>query len=957
MDPLRDALSGFNAERLTHQAEEARQEYMTRRILAALSFIGLTSGFGALAGFWMGMVSIEVPVLTGAVAVVLVTSWYATRRGLWGYTRYILVAILFFVGVHGTFTGGGSAPLTLMYVVSIALAAILLGTTGQAVVVVASLVAYVGLAILHHEGVLVPVRTDADAFYNRLLIVVPSLISLAVLLRFLITQMGVQSLAILRARDDLDRSEAQYHTLFNAIGEGVTIADLAGTIVDVNPAACAQVGMSREELLGTRVDNLSARSGMDTGSIMAQVKQAHVLRYETLHRKKDGTVFPVDLTLTYAEIEGVPRILATARDISERVASEQALRESERTFRLLFDLAPYGFTLTDREGKIRMASQSVVAGTGRPLEELLGKSMGELGIIDKRMEREAIEALAIHGRLDKVEFSVARGDGTTEDLLCSAVQVKINGEDLILAAILDISKRKRAERLLAVSEQRYRALFEEAGDAILLMNDHTIVDCNAQAEQLFQRSRDAIVGHSPVELSPAEQPGGVPSAHHAAHLIHAAVEGHRQNFEWIHTRPDGTTFFADVSLIGLRSAGERLLLAIVRDISAQKEAAAATERARRNAEESSRAKSVLLMNLSHEFRTPLTGILGLSELVREETTDERLQRHIDGIAASGRRLLGTLETILKLAQLSSGDVRVTPVPVDVGSVVARVLERFHPVAADKGLALIAEGSEGPCIALADDDTLFAILTFLVDNAVKFTREGSVRIRTVPSEDADLSHCRIEVTDTGIGIPVDQLELIFEEFRQVSEGSSRRFEGSGLGLTVARKLVMLLKGTISVASEPGAGSSFTVRLPVAVPAEEPVHDREPSRPAPDKPSRGPLDVLIVEDNFINKAVMAEALKPFCRTEHARNGSLAIQMAREKRYHAILMDINLGVPPDGIQTTQEIRRLPGYSTVPIIAVTGYTLPGDRERLMEQGLNMYLPKPFDRGELQDVVKRALF
>ncbi len=830
---MHDAIQDPGLHELTVHAEEARLEFMTKTILAALSVLAAVFALASLAGFWAGMVTREIPILITVIFLCYSVAWYACRRGYWQTGRYVPVAVLILVSVYGTVNGGGGTPLTLTYIVAIVLSAILLGTTAQIIVVLLSLASYITFSVLHQTGVLTQVRSDGAAFYNRLVMVVSAFLSLAVLLRFLIDQLRAQGGTILRARTTLLHSEVEYQILFNAIGEGVFITDLAGTIVNVNAAACIQTGYSREELVGRNIEEVSGAAGAHVAGMMERIRHERVIRHEAVHRRKDGSTYPVDLTLTYAEIGHAPRILAAVRDVTDRAAGEHALRESEH---------------------------------------------------------------------------------------------------------------------------KYRTLFEEAGDAILLMEEETILDCNAQAEVLFGRSRDQLVHTSPVDLSPPGQPDGFPSADRARELITAAVGGQQQKFEWLHTRGDGSLFFAEVSLISLKAPPGRLLLAIVRDISAQKEAAAAMERARRSAEESSRAKSALLMNLSHEFRTPLTGILGLAEIISEQAEDEDLKRQVEGIATSGRRLLNTLESILKLAHLSSGEVEITRVPVSVPPVVDRVLEQFRPAAEEKGLMLSSDTGERPCVAMADEDALFAILSFLADNAVKFTSEGSVTIR-VRAQDTDAAgRCCIEVCDTGIGIPADKLETVFEEFRQVSEGASRRFEGSGLGLTVAGRLASLLDGSLLVASTPGVGSTFSLwlhRADGASPASSP----EGQQPDVSWERRtGPLDVLIVEDNFINKTVMVNALSPFCRTEHARNGSTAIRMARAKKYQAILMDINLGVPPDGIETTREIRRLPGYQTVPIIAVTGYTLPGEREQLLSQGLSMCLPKPFAQSELQAIVKRAL-
>jgi CheY-like chemotaxis protein len=295
--------------------------------------------------------------------------------------------------------------------------------------------------------------------------------------------------------------------------------------------------------------------------------------------------------------------------------------------------------------------------------------------------------------------------------------------------------------------------------------------------------------------------------------------------------------------------------------------------------------------------------------------------------------------------------------VSVLAVTQRVVDHYHGIAAAKGLTLQIEARDPSATVMADDSMLADILGYLVDNAIKYTREGGVVIRTSYIQEGETMRGRIDVQDTGIGIPKEHFETIFKEFKQISEGYGRDFEGSGVGLTVARKMTEILGGQLRIESEVGKGSTFSVLLLVP-PGQMETDDTakpETRHSNPEHRSRMP-DVLIVEDNFINKAVIAEFLKTTCRIEHARDGETAVQMARQKKYDAILMDINLGKGPDGIQTTKAIRRLQGYEGVPIVAVTGYAHPGDKERLLTEGMNLYLPKPFDQHDIVEVVRKAL-
>jgi signal transduction histidine kinase/CheY-like chemotaxis protein len=374
------------------------------------------------------------------------------------------------------------------------------------------------------------------------------------------------------------------------------------------------------------------------------------------------------------------------------------------------------------------------------------------------------------------------------------------------------------------------------------------------------------------------------------------------------------------------------------------------------AEEASRVKTSLLRNISHEFRTPITGILGITSLLHADLLSESQHRMLDCITASAARLHTTLDAILKLAQLISGEMRPTTTPIDPTTICTRIHERYEAAAAQKRISLtVVPPIEGVAI-LGDEDFVLHALGYLVDNGIKYTSSGGVTLRAEKTVQNGGVHCVFSVQDTGIGIAPEHQEDIFEEFKQASEGYSRQYEGSGLGLAIARRMIWMMNGTIDLASSPGAGSTFFVSLPGTAAPEH--LSRPMPAPAIEVPEaeRKPR-VLIVEDNFINEMVIQNFLSGVCTSDHARNARTAIDMAQQNGYDAIIMDINLGAGMSGIEATQEIRRIPGYQSTPIVAVTGYTLAGDRERILSQGLTHYLPKPFDRKEIVDIVSTALF
>ncbi|MHC1707966.1 MAG: hybrid sensor histidine kinase/response regulator [Bacteroidales bacterium] len=382
------------------------------------------------------------------------------------------------------------------------------------------------------------------------------------------------------------------------------------------------------------------------------------------------------------------------------------------------------------------------------------------------------------------------------------------------------------------------------------------------------------------------------------------------------------------------------------------------------AEESTHVKTTLLSSLSHEFRTPMNGIMGFAELLKENLTEIELISMVNNILQSGNRLMSTLNSIQFLAELEADTIRKEFQTIHVNTFLLGNLGEFETIATQKNIYLKTLFKNWRLSTTADPNLLRIALKTLLDNAVKFTEKGGITIETGNTIIKGQHLAYISIKDTGIGISESYLQKIFEPFRQQSEGWGRIYEGSGLGLPICIKIISKLNGSLQVKSDPGKGSVFTILLPLteeqsATQSDTPwksIHETMDKET--DKNNKGAIPlVLIVEDNSVNKELMIVFLKKTCRTEYAIDGETAVKMAAQKQYSCILMDINLGPGIDGLEATRRIRELPGYKNIPIIAVTGYTLNGDRERLLDCGCSHYLPKPFDRRSIVNLVEDVLY
>jgi len=381
--------------------------------------------------------------------------------------------------------------------------------------------------------------------------------------------------------------------------------------------------------------------------------------------------------------------------------------------------------------------------------------------------------------------------------------------------------------------------------------------------------------------------------------------------------------------------------------------------ARLQAEESDRLKSSILANINHELRTPMTGILGFSEILCGQLEDKDTRQMAKNIQVSGRRLLSTLNSMIELSQFEAKKALFKLKETKLNELILLTCEPHLGGAKQKNLGFEIYMNES-IFSYIDEKLFTQLLNHILENAVKFTNSGKITVETGNKWDAGKSWSCISITDTGPGIPMEFHDLIFEEFRQVSEGYNRSFEGSGLGLTLSKKIVELMNGKLTITSHDGNGSTFTICLPssqLSISETQPIV-KEPGflpdiadfplpEPREDLPS-----ILIVEDNRLNSELILIYLRSLCSCDMAQNGELAVEMARKNHYETILMDINLGSGIDGMEAARRIRKLPGYQLTPIIAVTGYTMDSDKEEILAAGCSHYLPKPIDKDELSNLI-----
>jgi two-component system, sensor histidine kinase len=380
----------------------------------------------------------------------------------------------------------------------------------------------------------------------------------------------------------------------------------------------------------------------------------------------------------------------------------------------------------------------------------------------------------------------------------------------------------------------------------------------------------------------------------------------------------------------------------------------ALRQAKESAETANRAKSEFLANMSHEIRTPMNAVLGFAEILHGRIADEELRGYLASIRSSGKSLLTLINDILDLSKIEARKMELQYEPVNLKKVFAEIGEIFTLKIRDKGLELFAEIAEDvPESLLLDEVRIRQIIFNLMGNAVKFTDAGHIRL-SARKEDRPEAKGTVDLTlaveDTGVGIPAASREKIFEAFGQQDGQSTKKYGGTGLGLTITRRLVEMMNGEIRVDSEPGAGSRFEIRLPGVARGTAPV--KSPAYVAPENDSDDiafePATILVVDDIKANRhLIRAFFPESDFRFVEAENGEQAVVVARKERPDLILMDIRMPVM-DGCDATLRIRQDPDLRNIPIIAITASGMKTDQERIMGCGFDGLLTKPFQRADL---------
>ena len=759
----------------------------------------------------------------------------------------------------------------------------------------------------------------------------------------------------------------------------ISVLSFDGLLCDVNHVWEQVLGYSRTELIDQPLLDLLHPDDHDaTREAMKSLSQGvSTVSFANRCRAKDGSYRWIQTNAM--PVDGVDQIYLVGFVDTKRTLSQSDQLKAGALQRAIFNSANFSSIATDAKGVIQIFNVGAERMLGYTAAEVMNKitpadisDPQELIVRAQSLSSElatvitpGFEALvfkASRGIEDIYELTYIRKDGSRFPAVVSVTALR-DAQDLIIGYLLigtDNTARKVVEEEQKKSDQRLRdqqfytrSLIESNIDALMTTDPSGIItDVNKQMEALTGSTRDELIG-APFKdcfTEPDRAEAGIKLVLSEKSVTDYELTARARDGKQTVVSYNATTFYD-------RNRTLQGVFAAARDVTEQKRVELELNEARAVAESASQTKSDFLASMSHEIRTPMNAIMGIADLLAQTQLSATQDKYVQIFRRAGENLLNLINDILDLSKVEASQLELERTGFSLKEQTEIAIEMVTARAQEKGLTLSCDiAADVPDNVIGDPTRLRQVLMNLLGNAIKFTASGTVSLRVANAGDpSSPTSLRFSVQDTGIGIPDEKQARVFERFTQADSSTTRRFGGSGLGLTISKRLVELMGGRIWVDSKVAMGSTFSFALPLEVETNSPRTDAVTEGASSELPL-APLRILLTEDSPDNCTITLAYLEGTPYTvEVAENGALACEMFRAAKYDLVLMDRQMPIM-DGLEATRIIRAwedLNGRNPTPIIALTASALKGDREMCLAAGCTAFLTKPIRQAVLLQAIR----
>jgi PAS domain S-box-containing protein len=789
-----------------------------------------------------------------------------------------------------------------------------------------------------------------------------------------------------RAIAELTYERDKYKKIFDASADAYSVIDLSsGKFIECNQAAIDMHGVnSMGNFLNLSPADLSPEL-QPCGNRSDVLAKAHINcaieqgfhSFKWIHSRLDGTTFNCLVNLTGLFIEGSQLILAVGRDISdieiaqkqisteasEKQRFKQAFLGEKEKFEKFVDLAPVGIAINSiSDGSFEFVNEEFGRITGYSVDELNQMDYWQLTPEKyEKQEHEQLELLAKYGQYGPYQKEYIHKNGHVYPVLLSGIKITDSkGETFIWSVVQDIAHQKQSEQQIKTAKEKV----DSFALRMQLANDSAgigVWELDLKTEKLVWDSwMYKLHGISELEFSCTYQAWldrvHVDDVEHNERMLDEAINGvgiYDPEFRVVH--PDGNIRTIKASAEILRdSHGVAIkVVGVNYDVTEKVDAIRKLFDAKLAAENAAQSKSDFLANMSHEIRTPMNAILGGLQLLENTSLPDELRAVLKNASYSGQSLLTIINDILDYSKIESNQLQLEKASFSLTEVLDSITYDLDSLVSEKRIGFTVNKDESYNeYWMGDLVRVKQIILNLSSNAVKFTDKGSVKINASSKVFEGKEAIYLEVVDSGIGMSKEVTEHIFERFTQADTSTTRKYGGTGLGMSITISLVKMMGGEIDIQSKQGLGTTVTIKLPL--PKANNIADKAPKKSFKAPNLKG-KKILIAEDNNINqvliKAMMAKTNADITIVE---NGLLAFEAVQLELFDLVFMDIHMPVM-DGIEANQQIKTI--LPNLPIIALTANVMDKDVKHYYQQGFIFHVPKPIDINELYGTLRRCLY